>query len=363
MEPYLSTQIITYMGNKRKLLPYIENIIIDLQNKKGSKLTIGDGFSGSGIVSRLFKKHASELYTNDIADYSETLNKCYLSNINDDLLQKIKSHINKANQHADNQKSFTKSYVSGNWAPNGKINENTRVYFTEDNGKRIDILRNYIQSIPNEIQPFLIAPLLVECSIHNNTSGHFAAFYKNGKIGQYGGSKNIDLQRITKNINIPTPVFHNNKCKVHITKSDTNKWVTTLPKLDLVYYDPPYNKHPYCIYYFLLDIINNWEHLEIPNTNRGQPLNWNKSLYNSITHAEKTFEDLIKNTNSHYILLSYNNNGIIPTENIEKILKKYGKLEIITLDHKTYNRLKGIANYKRQQDNIKINEFFFLLQK
>ena len=57
MDDYLSKQIITYMGNKRKILPYIEEIILKLEKEKGSKLKIGEGFSGSGIVSRLFKQH------------------------------------------------------------------------------------------------------------------------------------------------------------------------------------------------------------------------------------------------------------------------------------------------------------------
>ena len=72
MTDYLTTQIITYMGNKRKLLSKIEEIIVSLEKENGRKLTMGDGFSGSGVVSRLFKGHASKLYSNDIADYSET---------------------------------------------------------------------------------------------------------------------------------------------------------------------------------------------------------------------------------------------------------------------------------------------------
>ena len=358
MEDYLKSQIITYMGNKRKLLPYIEEIVLDLEKEKGSKLKIGDGFAGSGIVSRLFKKHACELYTNDIANYSETLNNCYLSNIDDDKIKKIEKYIEKANKYADDKNKYTERYVSGNWAPLGKIKDDTRIYFTEENGKRIDIIRNYIETIPKEYKSFLLAPLLVECSIHNNTNGHFAAYYK----GQYGGSKSIDLKRITKPISINFPVYMNNSCKINVEKMDTNEWVKKIPKLDLVYYDPPYNKHPYSIYYFLLDIINNWDSIEIPDTNRGQPLNWNKSMYNSITHAEKTFEDLIDNTDSKYILISYNDKGIIPVKNMEKILKNKGELKKIVLEHKTYNRLKGIADYKRKNENEKVKEFFWLLR-
>ena len=33
--------------------------------------------------------------------------------------------------------------------------------------------------------------------------------------------------------------------------------------------------------------------------------------YNSINNAEYAFDELIKNTNSQYILISYNNTGII----------------------------------------------------
>lgn len=70
------------MGNKRKIIPYINDVICEIKKELNKNdLTIGDGFTGSGIVSRLFKYHSSTLYVNDIAGYSETINKCYLSNV------------------------------------------------------------------------------------------------------------------------------------------------------------------------------------------------------------------------------------------------------------------------------------------
>ena len=149
-----------------------------------------------------------------------------------------------------------------------------------------------------------------------------------------------------------------------VCQKDTNDWVKELPMLDIMYYDPPYNKHPYSIYYFLIDIINNWDTtIEVPETNRGQPKNWVKSAYNSFTNAEETFEDLIKNTRSKCIILSYNNGGIIPITTIDKILKKYGKVEKLSIDYKIYNKLKGIAAYKRKGDNVKVKEYLWVLYK
>ena len=366
MTDYLTNQIITYMGNKRKLLSKIEEILHTIKEEINEpNLTIGDGFSGSGIVSRLFKQHAKELYTNDIADYSETLNKCFLSNISVEEYKEIEGFITKANRHADRKtKKYSIPYVSGNWAPIGHIKPNDRVYFTEENGVRIDILRNYIETIPEKYKHFLLASLIIEASIHNNTNGQFSAFYKNGDVGQYGGKNNVDIRRITTPITLKAPVHYNNHCRVHIDKRDANDWVNTIPKVDVMYYDPPYNKHPYNIFYFLLNEINNWNTKQsIPDTYRGQPLHWKKSAYNSSVHAENSLRDLIENTKSSYILLSYNSGGIIPLQKLDTILKQYGTVRKIPVEHKTYNRLKGISEYKRVKDKEKIKEYFWLLCK
>ena len=364
---YYKNQILTYMGNKRKFLTIIESIIDDIQIKLNKPISIGEGFTGSGIVSRLFKNKTNKLYVNDIAGYSKTLNQCYLSTISDKQKKIIHKYIDIANEYVNTNEDVPK-FIQKYWAPSKEtISETDRVYFTYENGKRIDKYMHFIsEKVPEELRCYLLAPLLIQCSIHNNTSGQFSAYYKDKskKKGKYGGDKEIDLNRITGTIKIPYPVLSSKKCNVNISQLDTNQWIKKIPKLDLVYYDPPYNKHPYCIYYFLLDIINNWNiDIEIPDTNRGQPKNWLKSNYCSIKNAEKTFEDLIKNTNSNFILLSYNNGGIIPLNKLEEILKKYGKVSKINVEHKTYNKMKGIANYKRIKENIKINEFLWLLDK
>ena len=69
--------------------------------------------------------------------------------------------------------------------------------------------------------------------------------------------------------------------------------------------------------------------------------------YNSRKWAEEAFDDLIKNTKSHYIIISYNNRGIIPIDKFKDILEKYGELEVLTINHKTYNRLIGQSAYKK----------------
>ena len=364
MNDYLKKQIISYMGNKRKMLPHIEKIINNIKKKcKKKKLILADGFSGSGIVSRLFKLHAEILFSNDVAGYSKTLNSCYLDTPNKTQIERIQNYIDEANNFAYANDSTIPHWIRAHWAPScDNIEEGERVYYTPENARRIDYYRFFIENIPNQYKKYLLAPLLVEASIHTNTSGHFSAFYKMKNKGHYGGKTGTDLKRITQPIRLYMPIFSPKKCKTIISQQDANQWIKGIPEVDVAYYDPPYNKHPYSIYYFLLDIINNWDtSIEIPKTLRGQPKTWKKSKYNSYTHAKSAFSDLIQNTKAKFIIISYNNGGIIPLDEIEKILKKKGKVEKIPITHNIYNRMKGIANWKRKEKKEAIKEFFWLV--
>lgn len=363
---FMKSQIITYMGNKRKLLPYIEAELDELKKVLGKRsLKLGDGFSGSGVVSRLLKTKASALYTNDIAGYSKTLNECYLSVPSKTTQIKIKNYIDTANKKTESR--VQEKWISKHWSPKNKTTkEGERAYFTAENGQRIDAMRDYIETIPKKYKPYVLAPLLVECSIHNNTNGQFSAYYKDkdGKKGEFGGKSHIDLKRITKPIHIPYPIFHQHKCDVQVTQMDAVDWAKSLPKLDVVYYDPPYNKHPYNIYYFMLDIIHDWDKTqEIPSSYRGQPKTRKKSAYNSTVHAKKALQELIENTNATYMILSYNDGGIISIPELDTLLLENSKsVKKIPIDHKTYNRLKGISNYKREGEYKPVKEYLYIVE-
>lgn len=361
---YLSSQIITYLGNKRKFITTFDKIINNLKSNINKKnIIIGDGFSGSGIVSRLCKLHASKLYVNDIAFYSKTLNECYLNNLSNNDRKKVNNYIDEANNFVEyDNNHIIPSYIEKNWSASSDtiIKDNERGYFTNTNGKRIDKYCYFIKNnVPIKFQPFLMGPLIVKCSIHNNTSGQFASYYKN----HFGGIKKNDLNRITKKIILEHPVYVKNTCKSIISQMNTNDWVKNIPQVDIMYYDPPYNKHPYSIYYFMLDIVNHWNiNSTIPNTLRGQEKNWFKSDYNSYVNAEKSFIDLIQNTKAKYIVLSYNSTGIIPLKRFTEILETKGTVEKIPYTHATYNRLKGVANYKRKKENKIIKEFIWIVK-
>ncbi|WP_449423304.1 DNA adenine methylase [Rhodanobacter lindaniclasticus] len=79
---YLREQPITYIGNKRALLPFIRQGIETVKRRLGKqKLDVLDLFSGTGVVARSLKSQCAKLVAKRLwSAISETTNRCYLSN-------------------------------------------------------------------------------------------------------------------------------------------------------------------------------------------------------------------------------------------------------------------------------------------
>ena len=160
---FLTTQIITYLGNKRSLLGNIEKEVIEIENKIGSKkLVCADIFSGSGIVARMLKKHSSKLIVNDLENYSSLINSCYLINKND-YPSEICAEFRKEIEKKCEEKKYA-GIISKNYAPqdDNNILQGERVFYTHENAVLIDTYRKLIDEIVNEerLKKFFLAPLI-----------------------------------------------------------------------------------------------------------------------------------------------------------------------------------------------------------
>ena len=131
---FLTTQIITYLGNKRSLIGNIEKEVEIISKKLGKdKLVCADVFSGSGIVARMLKKHSSKLIVNDLENYSSMINSCYLINKKNYPKKKcaeLRSEIEKLCA-----KEKLPGIISQNYAPqdDNNILRGERVFYTHEN--------------------------------------------------------------------------------------------------------------------------------------------------------------------------------------------------------------------------------------
>ncbi|MDR2034450.1 MAG: DNA adenine methylase, partial [Helicobacteraceae bacterium] len=97
---YFVSHLITYIGNKRKLLPFINEAVLKVKKDlKKDKITAIDGFSGSGVVARLLKYHTITLISNDFERYAETVNRAYLANKSDIDVEGLKEAIRYLNEN------------------------------------------------------------------------------------------------------------------------------------------------------------------------------------------------------------------------------------------------------------------------
>lgn len=357
---YLQEQIITYLGNKRRLLDFIEKAVIKVRQRLGGrKLRCFDAFAGSGIVSRYLKQHAEQLYTNDLEEYSRVLNTCYLANsdtVKAAGLADIHASLIQQIEQSPAPGLLTELYAPQN---DKDIRSGERVFYTRSNAIYLDTARKLIGQLPESVQPFFLAPLLSEASVHTNTAGIFKGFYKDKSgIGKFGGSGANALQRILAPISLPLPVFSRFDCEHHVLQLDAAAAAATLPELDFAYLDPPYNQHPYGSNYFMLNILLRYKRPERISEVSGIPADWNRSPYNKRAQVQDALDALLHTLPARFVLISYNSEGFVSLPDMQKLLKRHGKVQMMQTDYATFRGCRNLRNRA-----LSVKEYLFLLEK
>lgn len=356
---FLREQLITCIGNKRALLPFIGQAIDHVRGQLSlERLRVLDAFAGSGVVSRYLKQFASSLTSNDLEDYAVIAGRCYLANHNEvDQASLAAAHRNVVAQAR--AKPVHDGIIRRLYAPRDDqdIQPGERVFYTVENATRLDSLRCAIAEVAPELQPFLLAPLLARASVHANTSGVFKGFYKgrDGR-GRFGGAGGDALARIMAPIELPLPLFSRFTCDWHMHGRDANQLVRELDPVDVAYFDPPYNQHPYGSNYFMLNVL--CEYVEPARISKvsGIPADWKRSSYNKARHAAATMAELVQHTRAAFIVVSYNDEGFIPPVEMRRMLEEKGRVQIL---QRPYNTFRGSRNLGGR--NIHVAEQLFIV--
>jgi len=165
--PFFTSHLITYIGNKRRLLPFLYRGFLKIRERVSKKkMVVFDGFAGSGAAARLLKAFASELHVNDLEDYAETLNRAYLANKSEIDIKKLEEYINWLNKNKLKRKASAPGFIEKNYAPkdDNNVKPGERVFYTNTNAKIIDNLRKLIDEVPEQYRHFCLASLLVKAS-------------------------------------------------------------------------------------------------------------------------------------------------------------------------------------------------------
>lgn len=344
---------LNYIGSKFQLLDWITSTMIEktgfssFENK-----TIGDMFAGTGIISHNFRKNMARVISNDAELYSSIITHAFTRSIYTDSCKKIINELQK--DIDDNKHSNTTGFVTTHYSP---YNSNQRKFFTVENAKRIDYIRNkletnYLSIISDDEYKFILASIIISADAVSNVPAVYGCFLKNFKT------------KAVKNLTL-TPI-HNNT-KPALDGSNTHNYDVLNAdfiksfECDLVYLDPPYNERQYSKNYFPLNIIAKTPKQllsEMPLKGKtGIPTDCFISPFcKKGSTSEKAFEFLFRELKTKWIFLSYNSESIVSKEKMLTIMNKYGVASVIERDYKRFK------SYEYNKD-INIKEYLFCLNK
>jgi adenine-specific DNA-methyltransferase len=116
-----------------------------------------------------------------------------------------------------------------------------------------------------------------------------------------------------------------------------------------LYLDPPYNSRQYSSNYHILETIAKYDNPKIYGKT-GLRENAYLSPFCQKNNAEIALQEIISHAKVKFILLSYNDEGIIPQKRILQILKTVGQVKVYK---KTYRRYRSESDHDKRKYNTK----------
>jgi adenine-specific DNA-methyltransferase len=350
-----------YIGNKENLLDKIYQV---MKLKKIHGDSFFDFFAGTTSVSRFFKKLDYQIFSSDLMYFSYVLQKAYISNNQVLKFEKVLKKINFKSTilfasplhlivEYLNQIEPVEGFISQNYTPFGTSDlEIPRMYYSDENGKIIDAIRQKIElwkteKLINENEYFVLLACLIETvPFYANISGVYAAF-----------QKKWDPRAVKKMILRPVEFVVNSK--ENFTYNENSIELLNRIEADIFYLDPPYNQRQYAPNYHLLETIAKYDNPIIKGVGGLRDYQNQKSKFCNSKTALEELNKIAKEGNFKTLILSYNSEGIMKEENILSALEEYGKVELVEFQ---YLRFKSNNNGESNTKKF-IQEQLYILKK
>ena len=334
-----------------KLLSSIEEVIAE-NGIEGE--TFADLFAGTGCVGDFFKDRY-RIISNDFLYYSFVMNNAKLKNSGIPSFDRVRSEVGTDVFTWLNSLSFEPAddyFFYNNYTPAGG-----RMFFTEENGIKIDGIRQKIEEIyklgwvcESEYY-FLLASMMESITKVSNTSGTYEAFFK---FWDSRAEKEFELTPLEIN---EAPLHDNNT----VLSRDINELVRTISG-DIAYLDPPYTVTQYVSAYHMLETLTKYDNPVIKGVGGKRGRGDKNSLYAQRTKAKLAFEDLFRQIQFKHILISYSNQGLVPIEELCELASHFAVDGIVKINHYDYREYQNHrSSNKRNGENL--NELIIYFEK
>lgn len=340
-----------YIGNKENIL---ENIYTILQANNVSGKTFFDFFAGTTNVGRFFKSKNYQVSSSDILYLSYCLQKAYIENNSEpkfEKLLKILPEPNNKNLFSTpletvsnylNSLDGVEGFIFQNYTPAGtKELQQPRMYFIDENGKKIDAIRQQIENWKNdnlisESEYYVLLTSLIETiGFYSNIAGVYAAFHKHWDF------------RALRPLELRTIQFVDNGKENKVYNDDSMNLLDKI-NVDILYLDPPYNERQYAPNYHILETIAKYDEPKLRGVTGMRDYSSQKSRFCNPTTALEDLNKIAKEAKYNFLVLSYNSEGIMPSEKILDILKQYGTVKLEQFEYARFkSNNNGLARTKK----------------
>jgi len=335
---------VRYYGGKEKLLDFIETEINRTQLPYNSIFC--DLFSGTSVVGRRFKQLGFSVIANDYLIFAKCLATSRVKLNERPKFTKLKFEpIEYLNGLLGERGFFSLSY-----SPDGEAG---RQYFSVENARRINTIRSQINQwhlssqISDDENDYLISALLEAMNRTSNVSGTYAAYLKNWD------------PRALKPLHLEEPLITQGTGDHRVFNCDAIELAGRV-SCDVLYLDPPYNSRQYSSNYFLLDVVaRGWFQGEpaVRGITGMRDNSGLRSKFCSKTSASSALQAILESARTRYVVLSYNNEGIIPHSEIMEMMSTLGELRVEEFQHRRYRAINHNSSVKST------TEYLFILKK
>lgn len=324
-----------FMGSKRKLLSNIWNATTQFKYD-----TVLDLFSGSGIVSYLFKANDKTVLSNDYMRLSYTFSKAMIEN-NTTTLSKDEALdlLKPINNDGFVQRTFKD------------------LYFSDGDNELIDNIRTNIMYLKDEYKRYIAMSALIRACMKKRPRGIFTYVGHRYDDGRKDLKKSFKEQFL-ENVEAVNDAVYNNHKDNKSYNQDALKLKLYSP--DLVYIDPPYytpkSDNEYVRrYHFVEGLARNWEGVEIQENTKTKKFKSYPTPFSKKDETEQAFKELFEEYKDSILVISYSSNSLPSRYQMVSMLKDVKKsVKIIPIDyHYSFgNQVKTARN--------KVKEYLFV---
>ncbi len=359
-----------YIGNKTKLLGFIRKKL-ETRGITGEGLSAVDPFSGTASVGHHLKTLGFRVTASDIMAYGYVFARAYVEVPALPTAPGLAHEVLAVHGMDDPDARDVTDYLNGldplpgfihrNYAPTGEVGrEHGRMYFTPENAARIDHIRSRIEEwhradrIGRDLYHLLLAALIEAADRVANTTGVYAAFVKSWQ------------PNARRRLRLKLPEIHEgNGCRAE--QADALALVPSLDPFDLLYLDPPYNNRQYPGYYHIPELLAmGWfdGEPELRGKTGLVPDEDKRSDWSRAGKCEDAFEELIALSPWKHVVMSYNDEGIIPEATIERVLRHHGRRDSYERYARSYKRYRSDADSEdRKYKGDKVNEYLYCVSR